>query len=343
MAAPPRARTSQEVLCWGREVLDPALRVEIERLPPATRRIAGYHLGWWDADGEPTAAIGGKALRPALCLLVAAAIGSDPVVALPAAVAVELVHNFSLLHDDIMDGDVRRRDRPTAWTVFGLGPAILAGDALLTAAFAALGASTQAPASSSVPVLSATVFELVHGQSLDLEFERRDDVGVSEATQMANGKTGSLVGCACALGALFGGARATQVTHARAFGQRLGFAFQLVDDSLAIWGDPAKTGKAVYADLASRKKSYPVIAALCSQTTAGTELARIYARSDALSDAELAHTAMLIERAGGRIRTEAEAGAQLADALEHLQSAGLHGPAVGELTALAQLVISRDR
>jgi geranylgeranyl diphosphate synthase type I len=116
-------------------MLDPALCAAVDRLPPATRQTAGYHLGWREVDGTPSERVGGKALRPTLCLLTAAATGTDPAAALPAAVAVELVHNFSLLHDDIMDGDVRRRHRPTAWMVFGLGPAILAGDALLAAAF----------------------------------------------------------------------------------------------------------------------------------------------------------------------------------------------------------------
>jgi geranylgeranyl diphosphate synthase type I len=342
MATPSRVRTSHEVLSWGRDIVEPALRAAVDRLPPATRRIAGYHIGWWDACGEPTEGISGKALRPALCLLTASAIGADPTAALPAAVAIELVHNFSLLHDDIMDGDVRRRHRPTAWTVFGLGPAILAGDALLTAAFDTLAASGDACARSSVRALSATVLELVDGQCLDLEFETRDDVHLAECTKMANAKTGALLGCACTLGALFAGASAVQVEHVREFGERLGFAFQLVDDILGIWGDPAVTGKTVYSDLCSRKKSLPVVAALRSDTAAGTELAQLYRHSEPLSEPELAHAAMLIERSGARTWTEANADDQLAQALEHLQCAGLTAPAIGELTALAHLVTTRD-
>jgi geranylgeranyl diphosphate synthase type I len=342
MAAVSGVRTCDEVLCWGREVVDPALRAQVDQLPATARRIAGYHLGWWDVDGEPTDGGGGKAFRPALCLLAAAATGANAVVALPAAVAIELVHNFSLLHDDVMDGDVRRRHRPTAWTVFGLGPAILAGDALLTAAFDALAGSGHRHADVSVRRLSATVLALVNGQSLDLEFEARDDVVMAEAIRMANAKTGALLGCACALGALFAGAPRPQVDQVRLFGERLGFAFQLVDDMLGIWGDPVITGKAVHSDLASRKKSLPVVAALGSDTPAGTELAQLYKQTQPLSAADLAYAAHLVQRTGARAWSENEAADQLTQAFEHLHAAELSGPAVGELTALAHLVTSRE-
>jgi geranylgeranyl diphosphate synthase type I len=340
--ATPSVRTPHEVLCWGRDMLDPALRAAVDRLPPATRQTADYHFGWREADGQPSESNGGKALRPTLCLLTAAATGADPAAALPAAVAVELVHNFSLLHDDIMDGDVRRRHRPTAWTVFGVGPALLAGDALLMAAFETLAASGHDRAESSVRVLSASVHALVNGQSLDLEFESRIEVGMAECRSMAEAKTGALLGCACALGALLADARPTQVEHFRAFGERLGMAFQLIDDVLGIWGDPAVTGKPVYSDLSNRKKSLPVVAALSSDSAAGTELTRLYERSEPLSERELAHAASLIERSGARRWSEAQADEQLARALEHLHSPGLSGFAVDELTALAQLVTTRD-
>ncbi len=323
-------------------MLDPALCAAVDRLPPAARQTAAYHFGWREVDGTPSEHVGGKALRPTLCLLTAAATGTDPAAALPAAVAVELVHNFSLLHDDIMDGDLRRRHRPTAWTVFGLGPAILAGDALLTAAFETLTASGNGRAESSVRVLSATVLALVDGQSLDLEFEGRVEVGMAECRRMTEAKTGALLGCACTLGALFADARPAQVEHVQAFGERLGMAFQLIDDILGIWGDPEITGKPVYSDLSSRKKSLPVVAALRSDTAAGTEFAELYRRSEPLSQRELAHAARLIERSGARRWSEAQADEQLASALEHLHRADLDARAVEELTALAQLVTTRD-
>jgi geranylgeranyl diphosphate synthase, type I len=335
-------RSPHEILCWARDILDPALCAAVDRLPPATRQTAAYHFGWREVDGQPSERVGGKALRPTLCLLTAAAAGTDPAAALPAAVAVELVHNFSLLHDDIMDGDVRRRHRPTAWTVFGLGPAILAGDALLTAAFETLMASGHRRAESSVRELSATVLALVDGQSLDLEFEGRVEVGIAECRRMTEAKTGALLGCACTLGGLFADARPAQIEHVRAFGERLGMAFQLIDDILGIWGDPDVTGKPVYSDLSNRKKSLPVVAALGSDTAAGAELARLYRHSEPLSQGELVHAASLIEGSGARRWSEAQADEQLARALEHLHRAGLDDSAVDELIALAQLVTTRD-
>jgi geranylgeranyl diphosphate synthase, type I len=182
----------------------------------------------------------------------------------------------------------------------------------------------------------------VEGQSLDLEFEGRAQVGIPECRRMTEAKTSALLGCACTLGALFADARPAQVEHVRAFGERLGMAFQLIDDILGIWRDPEITGKRVYSALSNRKKSLPVVAALRSVTAAGTELAGLYRRSEPLSQRELAHAAGLVERSGGRRWSEAQADEQLARALEHLHRAGLDGSAVEELTALAQLVTTRD-
>ena len=128
-------RSARDVLAWSRGIVEPGLRAAVGTLPSSMRRIAGYHFGWWNEHDHPERASGGKAIRPTLVLLSACAVGGAPAAGVPAAVAaVELVHNFSLLHDDVMDGDLTRRHRPTAWSVFGLNAAILAGDALLTLA-----------------------------------------------------------------------------------------------------------------------------------------------------------------------------------------------------------------
>src|SRR5436190_24292033 len=112
-------RQPREVLAWSRTLVQPALREAVETLSGTMRMVAGYHFGWWDEHGQPTTADAGKALRPALVLLAAEAVGGEQRGAVPAAAAVELVHNFSLLHDDVMDGDITRRHRATAWTRFG--------------------------------------------------------------------------------------------------------------------------------------------------------------------------------------------------------------------------------
>src|SRR5207249_5749814 len=274
-----RWRSAAALLAWSRAMVTPQMRAAIDRLPHSMRRIAGYHLGWWDENGRRVQTGGGKSIRPALVLVAAEAAGGRATPAVGAAVAVELVHNFSLLHDDVMDRDLTRRHRPTAWTVFGVAEAILAGDLLLSLALDVIAASEHPGATQGARMLNAAVLNMIHGQSTDMSFEDRSDVALSECLSMIGRKTGALLGCACALGASFGGGTPDQVDHLRRFGEQVGIAFQLVDDLLGIWGDPARTGKPVYSDLYNHKKSAPIVAALSSSTPAGRELAELY-RSD---------------------------------------------------------------
>jgi len=315
----PPARSAGEVLAWSRGLVDPALRAATDTLPDGLKLVAGYHAGWWDAAGRPTPSDGGKALRPALAVLAAAAVGGAAADAVPGAVAVELVHNFSLLHDDVMDGDTTRRHRATAWTVFGIGPAILAGDALLTLACDVLALNAEASR-----MLRGAVQALLAGQDTDLALERRPDPQIADCQSMAEHKTGALIAAACAIGAVLGGGTAAQIHSLHSFGARLGLAFQHVDDLLGIWGEEAVTGKPVHSDLRSRKKSLPVVAALRSGTVAGTELAALYLRPEPLTGADLAHAA-----AGG-------------EALDHLDAAAPDPLAAAELATLAALATHRD-
>ncbi|HEY7595450.1 MAG TPA: family 2 encapsulin nanocompartment cargo protein polyprenyl transferase [Actinophytocola sp.] len=334
---------ARETLEWSRALVDPALRAAVDTLPATMRRIAGYHLGWWDEHGAGVPARAGKAVRPALVLLSAAAGtaqgGGSPREAVPAAVAVELVHNFSLLHDDVMDGDATRRHRPAAWRLFGTGAAILAGDSLLTLALDVLAASGHPVAGRAMRMLSAAVQDLVDGQSADMAFERRESVEPAECERMSLRKTAALIGCSCALGALFGGGDHERM---RAFGEHVGLAYQHVDDLLGIWGDPAVTGKPGYSDLRNRKKSLPVVYALASTTPAGRALATLYRRPDELDDADLRRIALLIEAAGGRAWSRAEADRLVALALDELATVD-RGPAATGLAALARLITRRDR
>jgi geranylgeranyl diphosphate synthase type I len=339
-------RSAHDMLAWSRTTVEPALRAAIDTLPSAMMRIAGYHFGWWNEHGQPDKvpekATGGKAIRPTLALLSAHAVGGVPTAATPAAVAVELVHNFSLLHDDVMDGDLTRRHRPTAWSVFGVNAAILAGDALLTLALGVLATSGHPAATDATRTLSAAVQELLDGQSADLDFEQRTEVELGECLRMAEKKTGALMGCACAVGALFGDGNVEQVERLRRFGMHLGLAFQHVDDLLGIWGDPAVTGKSVYSDLRSRKKSLPVVAALTSDTSAGRELAALYHRDQALSGTDLVHAAELIDIAGGRAWSQTQVDNLLAQAMRQLPPVGPTAEAITELGALARLATHRD-
>ena len=320
-------------------MIDGELRAAVDRLPAPLRRIAGYHFGWWDADEQPTKANAGKAIRPALVLLAAEAVGGSARAATSAAVAVELVHNFSLLHDDVMDGDRTRRHRPTAWTVFGVSPAILAGDAMVALASEVLadgGARWAAPA---VQWLNNSVIALCDGQYADVAFETRAQVGLAECQQMVRGKTASLLGASCALGALAGDAGVAKVNLLRGFGLHLGMAFQLVDDLLGIFGDTAVTGKPAGADLLRRKKSLPVAFALASETSAGAELARVYA---AEGPVDVDQARALVVDAGGRDWAQRAADEEMAKAVACLDKAGCADGARARLVELAGLVVKRN-
>jgi len=327
----------------ARALLDPFLRDAVDTLPPLLRRIAGYHLGWTDEHGRATDACSGKAVRPTLTLLAAEAVGGDPEAALPAAAAVELVHNFSLVHDDVIDHDGTRRHRPTAWVVFGLGPALLAGDALLALAQTVLATSGHGAAQDATAMLCGAAIDLTEGQCADLAFERRSDVGLPDCFAMVEAKTAALLGCACAIGARFGGGCPDQVDSLGRFGRNLGVVFQLVDDLLGIWGDPLATGKPTFSDLQSRKKSLPVVAALASRTPAGRELAALLGREGELSSEELGRAADAVDLAGGRAWTEAQIDVFLARALDELDGAHPEGPAADQLRSIAHLMGRMDR
>ena len=292
-----------DALSSTQDLVEPELRKALSRLDPAMHRVCSYHLGWTDADGVPTHGSPGKSLRPTLTLLSAQACGAEPAAALPAAVAVELVHNFSLVHDDVMDGDRRRRHRPTAWTVFGVPAALLAGDALLALALDVVMRPEphQPRTAQQLPTLLLdAVTKLIAGQSADLDFERRHDVGLAEGLAMSDAKTGALLRCSATCGAVSAGAHPRDVELLTRFAGHLGAAFQLVDDLLGIWGAPEVTGKPALADLRSRKKSLPVLAAMRDPGPAGDRLRALFRRSEPFADEELPLVAEVVERAGGR-------------------------------------------
>lgn len=335
------------ILERARASVDPELRSAIESLPGSMRRIALYHFGWEHADGTPAAGNAGKAIRPALVLTAAAALGGAAArsAAVRAAAAVELVHNFTLLHDDVMDRDTTRRHRPTAWTVFGDADAILAGDTLQALALGLLAEDPHPASGRAAARLAACVVELCAGQHADTAMEKQGpgEVTLDEVLAMAEAKTGALLGCACALGALYAGAAEEDVEALDAFGREAGLAFQLIDDVIGIWGDPRHTGKPAGADLAARKKSLPVVAALTSGTPAATELAELYAAPYAKEDEEaVARTALAVEQAGGRDWAQVQAADRMARAMQELARAVPEPEAAGGLLALAEFVTRRS-
>ncbi|NMI00486.1 polyprenyl synthetase family protein [Pseudonocardia acidicola] len=333
----------------ARDGLRPAMEAAVARLDDATSAIVSYHLGWTRIDGVPVERGGGKSLRPALAMLSARAAGAPADIGIPGAVAVELVHNFSLVHDDLMDGDTRRRHRPAVWTVWGAEGAILTGDALLALAQEVLLDCASPHRADAARLLAETTRHLVRGQVQDLAFERRAEVGLAECRDMVAGKTGALLSASAAIGAVLAGAPPAIVDALSRFGAQLGMAFQLVDDLLGIWGDPAATGKPVFSDLRAHKRTLPVTYAVTHGGPAGQELAGWLAtpadrtgNGSGDDEAALRRAAGLVEKAGGRRWATAEARRRVGAAEDALAAAGMPDGPRAELAALARFVATRE-
>ncbi|MET9319700.1 polyprenyl synthetase family protein [Streptomyces sp. NPDC003038] len=333
----------------GRTLSTPALRAAVDRLAAPMDTVAAYHFGWIDAHGKPADGDGGKAVRPALALLSAEAAGVAAEVGIPGAVAVELVHNFSLLHDDLMDGDEQRRHRDTVWKVHGPAQAILVGDALFALANEVLLELGTVEAGRAARRLTTATRKLIDGQAQDISYEHRESVSVEECLEMEGNKTGALLACAVSIGAVLGGADDRTADKLEEYGYHLGLAFQAVDDLLGIWGDPEATGKRTWSDLRQRKKSLPVVAALAAGGPACEELAELLSADaksndfENFSEEEFAARAALIEAAGGRQWTADEARRQHAVAIRALDDVDMPQRVRDQLVALADFVVVRKR
>jgi geranylgeranyl diphosphate synthase, type I len=344
-------RSAQEILERTRELVAPALRTAVGSLSAEVRPVAEYHFGWRDAKGRIVAHDGGKGVRPALAVLSAEAVGARPEFGIPGAVAVEFVHNFSLIHDDVVDHDAERRHRPSVWALFGIGKAVIVGDALLALAEQCLldaegvlgvaaDAQEAAVAGAARRIADATS-KMIAGQALDMAFEHTEAVGLDECREMEAGKTGALLSCAAAIGAEFAGAEAERVAALARFGLELGLAFQAIDDVLGIWGDPARTGKPAGSDLRAGKMSLPIVAALERQGPEADELLSLLRRDD-LDDDATARAALLVEKSGGRQLALDEAARRLDAALEAVALDAIAAPAREHLSELARFVVERE-
>ena len=289
-----------------------------------------YHMGWADESLRPNAISAGKRIRPLLCLISCAAVGGDPACALPAAAAVEILHNFSLVHDDIEDGDETRRHRPTLWTLWGVPQAINVGDGMFALAYAALLRSQEnsstgvlpAPAEGSSWALMAfdrfteICIGLTEGQHLDLSFEEREEVTVAEYLRMIEGKTAALIAGSLALGALFGGAGYRKSECMHRFGRNIGMAFQIQDDILGIWGDPEVTGKPAGNDILRRKKSLPLLYGL-EHPTLGGRIRSLWKRG--ATEEDLPEAIALLDRTNAKNWSEKQASRYHSEGTQALQ------------------------
>ncbi|HWO94134.1 MAG TPA: polyprenyl synthetase family protein [Dehalococcoidia bacterium] len=303
-----------------------------------------YHLGWLTEEGAPREGADGKLLRPALLLLSCEALGGDIERALPAAASAELIHNFTLLHDDIEDRSELRHGRPTVWWRWGDALAINAGDGLWAIARIAmhrLSAVGNHPARvlAAMDELDRACLALCEGQDRDIRSEGDATIGTDDYLATVRGKTAALTAACAAIGAILAGTGDGSVVAMREFGLHVGLAFQLRDDALGIWGS---IGKAPAEDIHSRKLSYPVVYALARATPSDrARLVELY--SEAPDDAGVDEAIRILERSGAREATEAAAHAAAERAVGALHGLALREPFAGELEALARYAVERTR
>jgi geranylgeranyl diphosphate synthase type I len=263
-----------------------------------------YHLGWRDANLAPTDAETGKLIRPQLVVLACRALGGSDEHALPLAAGIQLLHDFSLIHDDIEDHSEQRRGRTTLWKLRGVELAINAGDGMFAIAHRALHRLSDvgvAPATV-LDVLRGfeeTILRICEGQHLDLSGEGRFDIDEARYLRMIRGKTAALLRAAAGLGARLATEDAAQVAALGDFGEALGLAFQMQDDLLDIWGDPRLTGKPYASDLLQRKMSLPMVHAYTHAGTERATITHIYKQAS-VSEADVQTLLAILDATGSR-------------------------------------------
>ncbi|MGY1439005.1 polyprenyl synthetase family protein [Streptomyces reniochalinae] len=341
------------LLSTAHERIEPLLREAVGALQPELRRVCGYHFGWSQPDGSPTYGVTPEPpLRAALTLCAAGASetgrdgsATDPTAAaLPGAAAVELVHNWASLHDDVMDGEALRHGRSAVWAVYGTGWAVLAGDALLGAATRRVlptGADPEAEGAV-LRLLTRTTSRLVSGRSAELALRRRAPEGISveEYAVVAGARRSSLLECALAGGALLAGADERVVEALTRAGHHLGVAAQVARDIEDLWSGTALSGRPVMSGLREGGPSLPLIAALRAGNPAARTLAQSLGGGPACPPPP-DELAALIDHAGGRAAADEISAWQLTEALTQLDKAALPPATHAALTALFRHTVAR--
>ena len=324
--------------------IEAELQRQVSRLDePRTKlfhEMLTYHMGWTGEGAGPEAT--GKRIRPLMLLLCTSACGAAWEPALPAAAAVELVHNFSLVHDDIQDNSDKRRGRATTWVKWGAPMAINVGDALFVMSNQAIiDLQEYYPPDvilKAAQILHNTCLDLTRGQFLDMSYEERNDLGVDDYWPMVAGKTAALLSACCHIGSLLGGADEARQQAYRSFGHFLGLAFQVQDDILGIWGNEAMTGKSAASDLVEGKNSLPVLAGLGANGKFAARWKEGPIRGD-----DVAEVARLLSNEGG-YSTAYDAARQMTDlALLNLYEADTQGEAGAALFELADKLLKRQQ
>ncbi len=306
------------------------------------RGMMHYQMGWVDEQLQPIEPISGKRIRPLTCMLVCDTSGGEWQQAVPAASGIEILHNFSLVHDDIEDVSPTRRGRPTIWKLWGEAQAINCGDAMFSLSHAAIGnlinsGTPPATVVKALQLFDKTCYQLTEGQYRDMSFETRDDVSVDEYLEMITGKTAVLISYSTAVGAMVAGAPQETIDHYAAYGLNVGLAFQVIDDILGIWGEESRTGKSAATDVITKKKTLPVLFGLenCEP------LRDMYREREA--DADFARDVVqLLNDVGAREFADERAKEYSTAAVEHLTAAQPEDDSGKALFELTEMLLKRD-
>ena len=298
-------------------------------------------------NGMPCVATEGKALRPTLCLFACEATGGHARQALPAAVALEFIHNFSLIHDDIQDRDEMRHHRPTLWAQWGLPKALVAGNILRILADKSLDGLVDQGANIELALavnrlLTEAYLEMIEGQYLDLTYESRPDIGLDDYLSMISKKTGALIRCSFNLGATIGTDDEATVTAFRESGEALGYLFQIRDDVLGIWGDEETTGKPVGADIRRKKNSLPVVYTMSQATGQSMRALMDIYKKESVTDSDVDDVLDIMRRVRAREYAHELATEHRDRALAALESVELDAAARHDIKDLADFLLARD-
>ena len=307
-----------------------------------------YYMGWVDENGRPHEAMEGKALRPTLCLFACEAVGGALEMAMPSAVALEFIHNFSLIHDDIQDRDEIRHNRKTLWAVWGDPKALVAGNVLRVVADECLHQLLDSGldydrALAAGTLLTEAYLEMIEGQYLDLQFEGRHDISMSDYLNMISRKTGALIRCSLNLGAVVGAQEQGVRDAFKESGRAMGYVFQIIDDVLGVWGDEETTGKPVGADIRRKKNSYPVVYTMGTAKDKDQKMLNEIYEKDELDDSDVDSVLAVMDRLDVKNQAQQEAEKYANVALESLAPVELSREARQEVEDLAHFLLVRDR